>query len=47
MAAGDAAGDGAPRHHVKRRDPPVPGSIPDVLGMFRNEVLFYRRVRAA
>ena len=29
---------------MKRRDPPVPGSIPDVLGMFRNEVLFYREV---
>lgn len=31
-------------HFVKRRDPPIPGSIPDVLGSFRSEVLFYREV---
>ncbi len=30
--------------HVKRRDRPVPGSIPDVLGMFRAEVRFYHEI---
>jgi Ser/Thr protein kinase RdoA (MazF antagonist) len=29
---------------IKRREPAVPGSIPDVLGMFVNEVRFYREV---
>jgi aminoglycoside/choline kinase family phosphotransferase len=29
---------------VKRREPAVPGSIPDVLAMFVNEVRFYREV---
>jgi hypothetical protein len=29
---------------VKRRMPPAPGSIPDVLGMFHAEVLFYREI---
>lgn len=29
---------------VKRREPAVPGSIPDVLGMFAAEVRFYREV---
>jgi hypothetical protein len=29
---------------VKRRGVPAPGSIPDVLQMFRSEVLFYREV---
>jgi len=30
--------------HMKRRPLPVPGSIPDVLGMFECEVQFYREV---
>ena len=29
---------------VKRRDPATPGSIPDVLQMFVNEVRFYREI---
>jgi Ser/Thr protein kinase RdoA (MazF antagonist) len=29
---------------TKRREPAAPGSIPDVLGMFVNEVRFYREV---
>src|ERR1700749_2421878 len=29
---------------VKRREPAPPGSIPDVLAMFVNEVRFYREV---
>jgi Phosphotransferase enzyme family len=29
---------------VKRRPPAVPGSIPDVLGMFTGEVRFYREI---
>ena len=29
---------------VKRRTPAVPGSIPDVLGMFTGEVRFYREI---
>jgi hypothetical protein len=29
---------------VKRRTPPAPGSIPDVLGMFHAEVRFYREI---
>jgi Ser/Thr protein kinase RdoA (MazF antagonist) len=29
---------------IKRRDPAAPGSIPDVLAMFVNEVRFYREV---
>ena len=32
------------RYHVKRRDRPAPGSIPDVLGVFRAEVRFYREI---
>ncbi|GAA5016446.1 phosphotransferase family protein [Actinopolymorpha pittospori] len=31
-------------YFVKRRDPAIPGSIPDVLGSFHSEVLFYREV---
>jgi hypothetical protein len=30
--------------HVKRRSWPEPGSIPDVLDMFRCEVRFYREI---
>jgi hypothetical protein len=30
--------------HVKRRGRPVPGSIPDVLDLFRAEVRFYREI---
>jgi Phosphotransferase enzyme family len=30
--------------HVKRRERPVPGSIPDVLAMFRSELRFYREI---
>jgi Ser/Thr protein kinase RdoA (MazF antagonist) len=30
--------------HVKRRDPPVPGTIPAELDMFRSEVRFYREI---
>lgn len=30
--------------HVKRRDPPVAGTIPDVLQIFRAEVRFYREI---
>lgn len=30
--------------HVKRRGHPVPGSIPDVLDMFRSELRFYREI---
>jgi hypothetical protein len=30
--------------YVKRRSLPVPGSIPDALGMFRAEVRFYREI---
>jgi hypothetical protein len=29
---------------VKRREPALPGSIPDVLGMFHAEVRFYREI---
>ena len=29
---------------VKRRKPPAPGSVPDVLGMFHAEVRFYREI---
>jgi hypothetical protein len=32
---------------VKRRDPPKPGSIPEALRMFENEVRFYREVAPA
>jgi hypothetical protein len=35
---------GAMRTFVKRRDVAAPGSIPDVLDMFRSEVRFYREV---
>lgn len=31
-------------HYVKRRSLPVPGSIPDALGMFQAEVRFYREI---
>jgi Phosphotransferase enzyme family len=31
-------------HYVKRRDRAVPGSIPDVLGMFEAEIRFYREI---
>ena len=31
-------------YFVKRRDPPIPGSIPHVLGSFHSEVLFYREI---
>jgi hypothetical protein len=30
--------------HQKRREPPDPGSIPDVLDMFRCEVRFYQEI---
>jgi hypothetical protein len=29
---------------VKRRERPVPGSIPDVLAMFQSELRFYREI---
>lgn len=32
--------------YVKRRELPVPGSVPDALQMFRTEVRFYREVAA-
>jgi hypothetical protein len=32
------------KRFVKRRAPPLPGSIPDVLGMFTAEVRFYREI---
>jgi hypothetical protein len=32
------------RTHLKRREPAVPGSIPDVLKMFESEVRFYREI---
>ena len=32
------------KRFVKRRGPPLPGSIPDVLGMFTAEVRFYREI---
>ena len=32
------------RHHVKRRPPATPGSIPAVLEMFESEVRFYREI---
>jgi hypothetical protein len=31
-------------HYVKRRGLPVPGTIPDALGMFQAEVRFYREI---
>ena len=31
-------------HYVKRRGRPVPGTIPDALGMFQAEVRFYREI---
>jgi len=33
-----------PNHHVKRREPAAPGSIPAVLKMFESEVRFYREI---
>lgn len=33
-----------PKAFVKRREPPLPGSIPDVLQMFVHEVRFYREI---
>ncbi|MER7246839.1 phosphotransferase [Kribbella sp. NPDC000426] len=32
------------RTYIKRREPAVPGSIPDVLQMFESEVRFYREI---
>jgi hypothetical protein len=41
---GETATGEVTRGHVKRRPVAEPGSIPDVLDMFRNEVRFYREV---